>query len=446
MSFNNFQLSPAILAALKQRGYDTPTTVQVKAIPQIMTGKDVLVAAQTGTGKTASFILPLLEALSTLSPVKSNQVQSLVLTPTRELAAQVAASATLYASNLPLRIEAVFGGVKINPQMMRLRKGTDILVATPGRLLDLYNQHAIKFDQLRFLVLDEADRMLDMGFISDIRKIIALLPVHRQNLMFSATFSDEIRQLSKQLFNKPIEITINPKVTTATTVQQWVYPVDKKKKAILLIKLIHKNQWNQLLIFTKTKKGADNLTRLLNSEGIKAGAIHSDKSQAIRMKMLDAFKDHSLTALIATDVAARGIDIHQLPQVVNFDLPIIPEDYIHRIGRTGRAGAKGKALSLVCADEFRQLTAIEYLIKQLLPRKLVDGFEPKHNVPESILNLRLKKPKKPKKPKVHKNPTTEASSKTAAILSAPRQTKSNVSGQKSKHKIPTKAQKYSSKK
>ncbi len=399
MSFATFGLSAEILKALDQQGYDTPTPIQTKAIPQILKGKDVMAAAQTGTGKTAGFILPILEQLTKTKPVRANRARVLVLTPTRELAAQVAEDAATYGQHLPLRTVVVYGGVKINPQMMKLRRGADILVATPGRLLDLHNQNAVKFEQLEVLVLDEADRMLDMGFISDIRKILALLPPRRQNLMFSATFSEEIRKLSKELFNNPIEISVNPQNTTATTVKQWVYPVDKKQKPELLTELIHQNQWGQTLVFTKTKKGANSLTHHLQTNGLKAAAIHGDKTQAVRTKTLADFKKGSINVLVATDVAARGLDIEQLPQVVNFDLPIVAEDYVHRIGRTGRAGLKGEAVSLVCADEFKQLSEIERLIKRLLPRKLVDGFEPNHNVPDSKLDLRPIKPKKPKKPK-----------------------------------------------
>lgn len=420
MSFATFGLSPKILKALNQRGYDTPTPIQTKAIPLILQGKDVMAAAQTGTGKTAGFILPILEKLSKTESVRANRAKVLVLTPTRELAAQVAESAATYGQYLPLRTVVVYGGVKINPQMMKLCKGADILVATPGRLLDLHNQNAVKFEQLEVLVLDEADRMLDLGFIGDIRKILALLPQHRQNLMFSATFSEGIRKLSKELFNNPIEISVNPQNTTATTVKQWVCPVDKKQKPELLTELIHHNQWGQTLVFTKTKKGANSLTHHLQCNGLKAAAIHGDKTQAVRTKTLADFKKGSINILVATDVAARGLDIEQLPQVVNFDLPIVAEDYVHRIGRTGRAGLKGEAVSLVSADEFKQLTEIERLIKRLLPRKLVDGFEPNHNVPDSKLDLRPKKPKKPKKSQEAKEPKK---GRTQAIPSAARQTK-----------------------
>lgn len=412
MNFADFGLSPETLETLSQQGYKTPTPIQTKAIPQVLQGNDVMAAAQTGTGKTAGFILPIVEKLSQGLPAKSNQARSLVLVPTRELASQVADYAKTYSHNLDLRATVVFGGVKINPQMMKLRKGVDILVATPGRLLDLYQQNAVKFEQLEVLVLDEADRMLDMGFINDISKILAFLPQKRQNLMFSATFSNEIRKLSKVLFNNPVEISVNPQNTTATSVKQWICPVDKKQKPQLLIELIQQHLWDHMLVFRKTKKGANRLTTYLKHSGLKAAAIHGDKSQAIRTKTLADFKKGKVKILVATDVAARGLDIEQLPQVINFDLPTVAEDYVHRIGRTGRAGATGEAISLVSADEFNELKAIERLIKKVLPRKLIDGFEPNHNVPESRLDNRSLKPKKPKKPKKlkAKHPTPEPKS------------------------------------
>ncbi len=400
MSFTSLSLSPLILKAINDQGYETPTPIQVEAIPAILKGHDVMAAAQTGTGKTAGFTLPLLQLLSKGNHAHANQVRALVLTPTRELAAQVEESITNYGKYLPLRSTVVFGGVKINPQMMRLRQGVDILVATPGRLLDLYNQNAVKFKELEILVLDEADRMLDMGFIHDIRKILSLLPKQRQNLLFSATFSDEIRQLAKGLVHKPIEIAVNPRETTVKTVEQKVYPVDKKQKTALLIHLIQENKWRQVLVFSRTKHGANKLTRLLEAANIKAAAIHGNKSQGARTKALANFKNGLIQVLVATDIAARGLDIDQLPQVVNFDLPNVAEDYVHRIGRTGRAGSTGQAISLVCADEFKQLCDIERLIKSLLTRELIDGFEPVHSVPESSLNQRPYRPNKPKKPKV----------------------------------------------
>jgi ATP-dependent RNA helicase RhlE len=399
MSFASLGLSAPILEAVTKQGYETPSPIQAQAIPAVIEGKDVMAAAQTGTGKTAAFTLPVLERLSNGPRVKPNQVRALVLTPTRELAAQVAESVALYAKNLPLSSAVVFGGVKINPQMMRLRQGADVLVATPGRLLDLYNQRAVRFDQLEVLVLDEADRMLDMGFIRDIRKLLAAMPKQRQNLLFSATFSTEIRQLAKGLVNNPVEISVTPRNATAPTVKQWICPVDKSRKANLLTKLLKENNWGQVLVFTKTKHGANRLTTHLEGRGIKAAAIHGNKSQGARTKALANFKSNEIQVLVATDIAARGLDIEQLPQVVNFELPHVSEDYVHRIGRTGRAGCEGQAISLVCADEYKDLAAIERLIKQVLPREQVSGFEAVNKLPESRLDTRAIKPSQPKKPK-----------------------------------------------
>ncbi len=411
MSFDSLGLSAPILKAIAEKGYETPSPIQAQSIPAILAGKDVMAAAQTGTGKTAGFTLPILERLIEGDRAQANQVRVLVLTPTRELAAQVGESVATYGAHLPLRSAVVFGGVKINPQMMKLRKGVDVLVATPGRLLDLYNQKAVRFNNLEVLILDEADRMLDMGFIHDIRKIIATLPKQRQNLMFSATFSDDIRKLAKTIVNDPVEISVTPRNSTAPTVKQWIYPVDKKQKTPLLIKLIKDHQWKQVLVFSKTKHGANKITSKLEDAGINAAAIHGNKSQGARTKALAAFKNGSVRVLVATDIAARGIDIDQLPQVVNFDLPNVSEDYVHRIGRTGRAGATGQAVSLVSADEFKLLSDIERLIQTLLPREIVAGFEPIHSLPESRLNS-PKNPKKPKKPKTgHRDgqrPSTKA--------------------------------------
>lgn len=398
MSFTDLGLSPAILEAVSEQGYDTPSPIQAQAIPAVLEGKDVMAAAQTGTGKTAGFTLPILERLSNGKKVKSNHIRTLVLTPTRELAAQVGESVSLYGKNLPLSSAVVFGGVKINPQMQKLRKGVDILVATPGRLMDLYGQNAVKFDQVEVLVLDEADRMLDMGFIRDIKKILALLPKRRQNLMFSATFSDDIRNLAKGLVNNPVEISVSPRNTTAERVEQWVHPVDKNQKSKLLIKLIKEGDWQQVLVFTRTKHGANRLTKNLDAKDISAAAIHGNKSQGARTKALANFKSGEIRVLVATDIAARGLDIDQLPQVVNFDLPNVPEDYVHRIGRTGRAGASGHAVSLVMADEHKQLIDIERVIQKHLTREIVEGFEPVNALPKSppIKPVRAKKPKKPK--------------------------------------------------
>jgi len=399
MSFTSLGLSAPILDAVAEQGYETPTPIQVQAIPAVLEGKDVMGAAQTGTGKTAGFTLPILHRLSKGRLAQANQARALILTPTRELAAQVGESVSIYGKNLPLRSAVVFGGVKINPQMIKLRKGVDVLVATPGRLLDLHNQNAVRFKHLEVLVLDEADRMLDMGFIHDIRKILNLLPKHRQNLMFSATFSKDIRNLASGLVNNPVEISVSPRNTTVESVDQWICPVDKKQKAALLTQLIQHNNWQRVLVFSRTKHGANKLTRQLEAAGINAAPIHGNKSQAARTKALADFKSGKIRILVATDIAARGLDIDQLPQVVNFDLPNVPEDYIHRIGRTGRAGATGQAVSLVSADEIQQLSDIERLIKQLLPRKLIDGFEPVHDLPETSLSKHRVRAKKPKKPK-----------------------------------------------
>ena len=400
--FNDLGLSAEILRAVAEQGYTTPSPIQAQAIPAILKGNDIMAAAQTGTGKTAGFTLPILQHLSKGQRARANQARALVLTPTRELAAQVADNVAKYSEYLHLSSSVVFGGVKINPQMMRLRKGTDILIATPGRLLDLCNQNAISFKQLEVLVLDEADRMLDMGFIRDIKKILALLPKQRQNLLFSATFSDEIRSLAKGLVHNPVEISVAPRNTTAKTIKQWVYPVDKAQKAKLLTQLIKDNQWQQTLVFTKTKHGANRLTRQLEEKGIAAAAIHGNKSQGARTRALANFKDGEIQVLVATDIAARGIDIDQLPHVVNFELPHVSEDYVHRIGRTGRAGAEGEAVSLVCAEEFKLLSDIERLIQNLIPRQILAGFEPVNRLPESRLNTKPFKPKKPKKPKQEK--------------------------------------------
>ena len=403
MSFASLGLPAPILEAVAAKGYETPSPIQLAAIPAVLAGRDVMAAAQTGTGKTAGFTLPILALLSKGVLAKPNQARTLILTPTRELAAQVGESVATYGRNLPLRSTVVFGGVKINPQMMALRRGVDVLVATPGRLLDLYQQRAVRFDQLEILVLDEADRMLDMGFIHDIKKILALLPAKRQTLMFSATFSPEIRALAKGLVNDPVSVSVSPENAAAPTVEQWIVPVDKAQKPALLAQLIVDNDWKQVLVFSKTKHGANKLTKFLDARGIRAAAIHGNKSQGARTKALADFKSGSTRILVATDIAARGLDIDQLPHVVNFDLPNVSEDYVHRIGRTGRAGATGQAVSLVCADEYKLLVDIERVIKNVLTRKMVPGFQPVHPLPESRANPhpgRSTKPKKPKHPRV----------------------------------------------
>jgi len=396
MSFTKLGLSAPILASVSEQGYDTPTPIQEKAIPAIIQGRDIMAAAQTGTGKTAGFTLPLLEKLSQGQKAGPNQARALILTPTRELAAQVNESVELYSKNLPLTSTVVFGGVKINPQMMRLRKGVDILVATPGRLLDLMSQGAVKFKHLEVLVLDEADRMLDMGFIHDIKRILKMLPDKRQNLMFSATFSDDIRQLAKGLIHNPVEVSVESN-KAAKTIEHWVHPVDKAKKPALLTHLIEKNDWRQVLVFTRTKHGANRLVKQLDKSKIEAAAIHGNKSQSARTKALAGFKNGEIRILVATDIVARGLDIDQLPQVVNYDLPNVSEDYVHRIGRTGRAGASGEAISLVTAEDIKELSDIERLTQKLLRREIVEGFEPINKVPETTLNMKPIKVKKPKK-------------------------------------------------
>lgn len=399
MSFDSLGLPDSLVKAVTEQGYTMPSPIQAQAIPAVLEGKDVMAAAQTGTGKTAGFTLPLLANLENGKRAKANQVRALILTPTRELAAQVHASVESYGKNMPLRSAVVFGGVKINPQMQNLRRGVDILVATPGRLLDLYQQNAVNFKQLEVLILDEADRMLDMGFIHDIKRILAVLPKKRQNLLFSATFSNDIRKLAKGLVNNPVEISVSPRNTTAESVTQFIYEVDKTKKSIVLSTLIKEKDWKQVLVFVKTKHGANRLVKNLDARGIRSAAIHGNKSQGARTKALAGFKEGQIQVLVATDIAARGIDIDQLPQVVNFDLPHVSEDYVHRIGRTGRAGNDGQAVSLVCQEEFKLLKDIEKLIKKVIPRKTVAGFEPGEPLPPSVLDTRAPKPKKPKKAK-----------------------------------------------
>ena len=380
MSFSSLGLSEALVRATSDQGYETPSPIQAQAIPAVLSGKDVMAAAQTGTGKTAGFTLPLLQRLSA-SKRTGKGPRALILAPTRELAAQVHDSVNLYSRYVPTKAAVVFGGVKINPQMQKLARGLDVLVATPGRLLDLYQQNAVRFNEIEILVLDEADRMLDMGFIRDIRKILALLPEKRQNLLFSATFSNDIRQLAQGLLDNPVLVEVAARNTTAERVEQTVYPVDQSRKTALLSKLVRDNDWDQVLVFTRTKHGANRLTKKLEGDGITAAAIHGNKSQGARTRALAEFKQGDIRVLVATDIAARGLDIKQLPQVVNFELPQVAEDYVHRIGRTGRAGESGHALSLVSADEGKLLAGIEKLIRKQLPRKEVEGFEPTNNLP-----------------------------------------------------------------
>lgn len=406
MSFQQLGLAKPLLEAIADQGYDQPSPIQAKAIPHVLEGKDVMAAAQTGTGKTAGFTLPILHYLQgTAKPAgKGNQARVLVLTPTRELAAQVEASVMTYSRYLKIKTAVVFGGVKINPQMQRLRGGVDVLVATPGRLLDLHQQNAIQFDKLEILVLDEADRMLDMGFIHDIRRIIKLLPRKRQTLMFSATFSDDIRQLAKTIVHRPVEVSVSPPNSTVDAVTQKLIPLEKAQKTAALVQLINTHDWYQVLVFTRTKHGANRLAGKLEKRGIEASAIHGNKSQGARTRALADFKVGKIRVLVATDIAARGIDIDQLPHVVNFDLPQVAEDYVHRIGRTGRAGAFGEAISLVSHDEFKQLRDIERLIRKVIPRESLDGFEPVNQLPASSADFKTLKKRKPKKPKQNSAP------------------------------------------
>jgi len=376
MSFNALGLSKPILKAIQDQGYTTPSPIQLQAIPIILEGKDVLAGAQTGTGKTAGFTLPMLELLTQRSVRKQKfQVRALVLTPTRELAAQVQENVENYSKYLPFTSAVVFGGVGINPQISKLKKGVDILVATPGRLLDLVGQKCLDLSTVEFLVLDEADRMLDMGFIHDIKKVLALVPNDKQSLLFSATFSNKIKQLADGFLNEPELIEVAKRNTSAQTISQAIHFVDNGRKKELLSYLIQKENWHQVLVFTRTKHGANKLTKQLELDGIKAAAIHGNKSQGARTKALADFKANTIRVLVATDIAARGIDIDQLPHVVNYELPNVPEDYVHRIGRTGRAGNDGQAVSLVCVDELEFLKDIEKLIKKDIEKVAIDGFK-----------------------------------------------------------------------
>ncbi|MBR9785518.1 MAG: DEAD/DEAH box helicase [Gammaproteobacteria bacterium] len=408
MSFTQLGLAEPLLKAIEKRGFSTPSPIQEKAIPEVLEGKDVLAAAQTGTGKTAGFGLPILQRLMSGPKVSANNVRALILTPTRELAAQVEESICAFSEFLPLKTAVVFGGVGINPQMIKLRKGVDVLIATPGRLLDLYQQNAVKFSQLEVLVLDEADRMLDMGFIHDIKRVLKLLPEDRQSLLFSATFSDEITTLAKTITRNPVSISTAPANTTVDAVEQHLVTIDKSKKTTALICLIKQQKWEQVLVFSRTKHGANRIAEKLTRSKIPSAAIHGNKSQGARTKALADFKNGDIKVLVATDIAARGIDISELPIVVNLDLPNTAADYVHRIGRTGRAGASGQAWSFVSAEELQNLKDIETLIQKLLPRETLEGFEPQQVVSPTTLS----KPKKPKKAKKPKAPQGEGSSQS----------------------------------
>jgi ATP-dependent RNA helicase RhlE len=405
MSFSNLGLSDDIVRAVTAKGYTEPTPIQAQAIPAVLKGNDILAGAQTGTGKTAGFTLPILQLLSSkpseptqqpasiAPPTQRNQrnhrdipvqrwpVRALILTPTRELAAQVEESVRDYGKNLKLNSITVFGGVNITPQIRQLKGRVDILVATPGRLLDHIQQRTVDLSQIEILVLDEADRMLDMGFIRDIRRIMTSLPAKRQNLLFSATFSPEIKSLAQTILTNPVLIEVARKTTSAELIEQEIYRVDRIRKADLLVELIQEHKWYQVLVFSRTKHGADRLCKHLANFNISALAIHANKSQSVRTRTLAKFKDGEVQVLVATDIAARGIDINELPQVINFDLPDVPEDYVHRIGRTGRAGSAGAALSLVCVDELKLLAAIEKLLKRSIPQRIAPGFEPDPSIP-----------------------------------------------------------------
>jgi len=386
MTFADLQLNDSLLKAINDQGYTMPTPVQAQAIPFILEGRDMLAGAQTGTGKTAGFTLPLLQILSDRKQPKNHRkIRALILTPTRELAAQVGESVKLYGKYLSLKSAVIFGGVGINPQITMLRNGVDILIATPGRLLDHVGQGNVDLSGVEVFVLDEADRMLDMGFIRDIRRVITILPKMRQNLLFSATYSDEIKTLANTLLRNPAEVEVARRNTSSELVKQSVILVDCKRKSSLLGELIGKHQWEQVLVFTRTKHGANKLSEYLQKIGITAAAIHGNKSQSARTKALDDFKRSNVRVLVATDIAARGIDIDALPHVVNFELPNIAEDYVHRIGRTGRAGCEGEALSLVCVDEADYLKGIEKLINKKLDSRIIEGYEPDLSIkPEPI--------------------------------------------------------------
>jgi ATP-dependent RNA helicase RhlE len=384
MSFQSLKLIDPLLQTLSTLGYDKPTPVQQQSIPAVLAGRDLMAAAQTGTGKTAGFALPLLQRLTMEGEQAApHSVRCLVLAPTRELAEQVYESFRKYGSKLPLRSAVAYGGVAIEPQLAKLRKGLDVLVATPGRLLDLHRQGAVGFQQLQTLVLDEADRMLDLGFAQDLDALFAALPPQRQTLLFSATFPEAIRALAGKLLLNPVTVQASPANAAAKTVRQLVYTTDKKSKPELFLHLLREQRWSQVLVFAKTRKGVEQLVGLLKAAGVNADSIHGDKPQPARLRALERFKAQEVQVLVATDVAARGLDIQALPLVVNFDLPTVAEDYVHRIGRTGRAGAEGKAVSIVCADEVELLRAIEALTRQVLPREEIGGFEADHRVPST---------------------------------------------------------------
>ncbi len=405
MTFESLGLSAALLKAVKEKGYTTPSPIQAKAIPVVLAGKDVLASAQTGTGKTAGFTLPMLQLLEATKKDKFRPIRALVLTPTRELAAQVHANVQEYSTHLQMRSTVIFGGVKAKSQISTIRQGVDVLVATPGRLLDLENQGALSLKRVEILVLDEADRMLDMGFLRDIKKIMSLMPSKRQNLLFSATFSKEIKALASGILRDPVLVEATPENSTAEKVVQRVIRVDKGKKTALLTKLISDGNWKQVLVFTRTKHGANKLTKKLIQENISAAAIHGNKSQGARTKALAGFKEGSVRVLVATDIAARGLDIPLLPHVINYELPNVPEDYVHRIGRTGRAGANGEALSLVCIEEMEYVRSIEKLLRQKFAPEIFGGFEPQNLIEPGKPNSRKPQNNRPKQQNNRKKPS-----------------------------------------
>ncbi|MEA2078428.1 MAG: DEAD/DEAH box helicase [Pseudomonadota bacterium] len=433
MSFESLGLRAELLSAVSENGYSEPTQIQRQAIPIILEGRDIMGGAQTGTGKTAGFTLPLLQRLmSSGKPGKGRRaIRALVLTPTRELAAQVSESVDTYGRHLPLKSTVVFGGVSINPQKQKLIRGVDILVATPGRLLDHLGQNSVNLSKVDILVLDEADRMLDMGFIRDIRKVLALLPKQKQTLLFSATFSDEIKQLANNLLKSPALIEVARHNIASESVTQVIHPVDKTRKRELLSCLIGSNNWKQVLVFTRTKHGANRLSKQLNTDGIMSAAIHGNKSQGARTRALADFKSGEVRVLVATDIAARGLDIDQLPHVVNFELPHVAEDYVHRIGRTGRAGNEGEAMSLVCVDELKLLKDIERLIKRAIPSVVIDDFQPDPSIkPEPINMGRGRQQQAARKPAGNKSASPRNSRRPAG---KGRSNKQSRSGNRARH-------------
>jgi ATP-dependent RNA helicase RhlE len=420
MLFTDLGLSESILRAISDEGYTSPTPIQEKSIPAVLKGGDLLAAAQTGTGKTAGFTLPILQRLITTAKVGGKrQLRVLILTPTRELAAQVQESVVTYGKYTDIKSTVIFGGVGANPQIKAIAAGLDILVATPGRLLDLMSQNCVSLANIEILVLDEADRMLDMGFLRDIKKILAALPKQRQNILFSATFSTEIKALADSLLNSPALIEVARSNSTNEAIAQLIHPVDRTQKHPLLAHLIKSNQWQQVLVFTRTKHGANKLVTQLEKDGITAMAIHGNKSQSARTKALAEFKDGKITVLVATDIAARGIDIDQLPHVVNYDLPNVSEDYVHRIGRTGRAGSNGIAVSLVCVDEHQMLRDIEKLIKQKVPQEVIAGFEPDPHAVAQPIQLRSQQQQQSRKPRPSNTGGGNGGGKPAAKRGSP---------------------------